>query len=127
MRWLRRQYADGPVLFSHHERELIVERTWAGLAAARAEGRVGGRRPKLSQDEWAQMGETDRRRDGQEAGCNHFRRRYFDAVQKIPCVRLMPCFHSACRRNTCCGCFIWCAIFVSHVVNRHSISYIMCH
>lgn len=38
------------------ERELIVERTKAGLAAARAEGRVGGRRPKFSQDEWAQMG-----------------------------------------------------------------------
>lgn len=26
------------------ERELIVERTLAGLAAARAEGRIGGRR-----------------------------------------------------------------------------------
>ena len=38
------------------ERELIVERTRAGLAAARAEGRVGGRRPKFSKDEWAQMG-----------------------------------------------------------------------
>ncbi|MGK3445968.1 recombinase family protein, partial [Escherichia coli] len=30
------------------ERELIVERTLAGLAAARAQGRVGGRRPKLT-------------------------------------------------------------------------------
>ncbi|STG11886.1 site-specific DNA recombinase; e14 prophage [Escherichia coli] len=30
------------------ERELIVERTRAGLAAARAKGRVGGRRPKLT-------------------------------------------------------------------------------
>lgn len=38
------------------ERELIVERTRAGLEAARAEGRIGGRRPKFSQDEWAQMG-----------------------------------------------------------------------
>ncbi|HDG1688219.1 recombinase family protein [Kluyvera cryocrescens] len=38
------------------ERELIVERTRAGLAAARAEGRIGGRRPKFSKDEWAQMG-----------------------------------------------------------------------
>lgn len=38
------------------ERELIVERTRAGLAAARAEGRIGGRRPKFSQGEWAQMG-----------------------------------------------------------------------
>lgn len=38
------------------ERELIVERTRAGLAAARAEGRIGGRRPKFSEDEWAQMG-----------------------------------------------------------------------
>ncbi|MDM2923984.1 MULTISPECIES: recombinase family protein [Citrobacter] len=38
------------------ERELIVERTRAGLAAARTEGRIGGRRPKFSDDEWAQMG-----------------------------------------------------------------------
>ncbi|NIF46199.1 recombinase family protein [Enterobacter sp. Ap-1006] len=38
------------------ERELIVERTRAGLAAARAEGRIGGRRPKLSATQWAQAG-----------------------------------------------------------------------
>ncbi len=30
------------------ERELIVERTRAGLVAARAQGRIGGRRPKLT-------------------------------------------------------------------------------
>jgi DNA invertase Pin-like site-specific DNA recombinase len=30
------------------ERNLIVERTHAGLAAARARGRIGGRRPKLT-------------------------------------------------------------------------------
>lgn len=38
------------------ERELIVERTVAGLAAARAKGRVGGRRPKLTTEQWAQIG-----------------------------------------------------------------------
>lgn len=38
------------------ERELIVERTRAGLAAARAEGRVVGRRPKLTHEQWAQAG-----------------------------------------------------------------------
>ncbi|EPY8426540.1 recombinase family protein [Citrobacter youngae] len=38
------------------ERELIVERTRAGLEAARAERRIGGRRPKFSDDGWAQMG-----------------------------------------------------------------------
>lgn len=38
------------------EPELIVERTRAGLAAARAEGRIGGRRPKLSEEQWAQAG-----------------------------------------------------------------------
>lgn len=38
------------------ERELIVERTRAGLAAARTEGRIGGRRPKLSATQWAQVG-----------------------------------------------------------------------
>jgi DNA invertase Pin-like site-specific DNA recombinase len=38
------------------ERELIIERTRAGLAAARAEGRIGGRRPKLTDEQWAQAG-----------------------------------------------------------------------
>ncbi|MDU9627028.1 recombinase family protein [Escherichia coli] len=36
------------------ERELIVERTRAGLEAARAKGRIGGRRPKLTASEWEQ-------------------------------------------------------------------------
>ena len=30
------------------ERELIIERTRAGLASARARGRVGGRKPKMT-------------------------------------------------------------------------------
>ncbi|EEK8466822.1 recombinase family protein [Salmonella enterica] len=38
------------------ERELIVERTMAGLAAARSKGRVGGRRSKLTSEQWAQAG-----------------------------------------------------------------------
>lgn len=38
------------------ERELIVERSWAGLAAAREKGRIGGRRPKLTLEQWAQAG-----------------------------------------------------------------------
>ncbi|EJU6305308.1 recombinase family protein, partial [Salmonella enterica] len=38
------------------ERELIVERTRAGLEAARARGRIGGRRPKLTSEQWAQAG-----------------------------------------------------------------------
>jgi len=38
------------------ERELIVERTRAGLTAARAQGRIGGRRPKLTEAQWAQVG-----------------------------------------------------------------------
>jgi len=35
--------------FAEFEREMIRERTRAGLAAAREKGRIGGRRPKLSQ------------------------------------------------------------------------------
>jgi len=38
------------------ERELIVERTRAGIEAARAAGRIGGRRPKLTAEQWAQAG-----------------------------------------------------------------------
>ncbi len=38
------------------ERELIIERTMAGLAVARDKGRIGGRPPKLTEDEWEQAG-----------------------------------------------------------------------
>jgi len=37
--------------FAEFEREMIRERTKAGLDAARKEGRVGGRKPKLRQDQ----------------------------------------------------------------------------
>jgi DNA invertase Pin-like site-specific DNA recombinase len=37
--------------FAEFERAMIRERTRAGLAAARSEGRVGGRRPKLRADQ----------------------------------------------------------------------------
>lgn len=37
--------------FAEFEREMIRERTKAGLEAARKEGRIGGRRPKLSKDQ----------------------------------------------------------------------------
>src|SRR3546814_3814356 len=37
-----------PICFAEFERAMIRERTSAGLDQARAEGRVGGRRPKLS-------------------------------------------------------------------------------
>lgn len=37
--------------FAEFEREMIRERTKAGLESARAKGRVGGRRPKLSEDQ----------------------------------------------------------------------------
>ena len=43
-------------LVAEMERELIVERTRAGLAAAREKGRVGGRRSKLTPEQWAQAG-----------------------------------------------------------------------
>nr|WP_283160519.1 hypothetical protein [Salmonella enterica] len=42
------------------ECELIVERTSAGLAAAREQGRIGGRRPKLTPEQWAQLGQEYR-------------------------------------------------------------------
>lgn len=38
-------------VMAEYERNLIRERTLAGLASARARGRVGGRRPRFAQDE----------------------------------------------------------------------------
>jgi len=44
--------------FAEFERAMIRERTRAGLAAARAEGRVGGRRSKLTPDQRADVVEN---------------------------------------------------------------------
>ncbi len=44
--------------FAEFERAMIKERTGAGLAAARAEGRVGGRRPKLTATQRADVVEN---------------------------------------------------------------------
>ena len=41
--------------FAEFERALIRERTQAGLVAARARGRIGGRRPKLGAQQQAAM------------------------------------------------------------------------
>ena len=44
--------------FAEYERAMVKERTAAGLAAARAEGRVGGRRPKLTPQQRADIAEN---------------------------------------------------------------------
>jgi DNA invertase Pin-like site-specific DNA recombinase len=44
--------------FAEYERAMVRERTAAGLAAARAEGRVGGRRPKLTPAQRADIAEN---------------------------------------------------------------------
>ena len=50
-------HAAGRLIFhvfaslAEFERELIRERTMAGLAAARTRGRLGGRKPKLAKDQ----------------------------------------------------------------------------
>ncbi|MBA8017856.1 recombinase family protein [Escherichia coli] len=41
---------------AQYESDLNSERTLAGLAVARAKGRIGGRRPKLTQEQWEQAG-----------------------------------------------------------------------
>ncbi|HAT2599984.1 TPA: recombinase family protein [Citrobacter freundii] len=42
---------------AQYESDLNSERTLAGLAVARAKGRVGGRRPKFTDEHWREMGE----------------------------------------------------------------------
>lgn len=46
--------------FAKYERAMVKERTAAGLAAARAEGRAGGRRPKLTAQQRADIVENVR-------------------------------------------------------------------
>lgn len=45
-------YTHLMAIFSNFERNRNIERTRSGLAAARARGRVGGRKPALSDDDW---------------------------------------------------------------------------
>lgn len=52
--------------FAEFERAMIRERTNAGLAAARAEGRIGGRRKKLSQAQRGTLSITSSPAGGQE-------------------------------------------------------------
>ncbi|MEX5804557.1 recombinase family protein [Citrobacter freundii] len=40
---------------AQYESDLNSERTLAGLAVARAKGRIGGRRPKFTDEQWAEM------------------------------------------------------------------------
>uniref|UniRef100_UPI0013D18188 recombinase family protein n=1 Tax=Enterobacter hormaechei TaxID=158836 RepID=UPI0013D18188 len=44
-------YTHLMAIFSNFERNRNIERTRSGLAAARARGRVGGRKPSLSEDD----------------------------------------------------------------------------
>ncbi len=55
--------------FAEFERAMIRERTKAGLAAARQQGRIGGRRSKLSAQQQQEIVEmvTSERRSGSEA------------------------------------------------------------
>lgn len=55
--FLSRSVRDLIVLVGElREKGLIFGLPRTVMSAARAEGRIGGRRPKFSQDEWAQMG-----------------------------------------------------------------------
>jgi DNA invertase Pin-like site-specific DNA recombinase len=44
--------------FAEFERSMIAERTMAGLSAARAEGRMGGRRPKLGANQRLEVADS---------------------------------------------------------------------
>lgn len=48
-------YTHLMAIFSAFERNRIIERTRSGLAAARARGRVGGRKPALSEEDVKQI------------------------------------------------------------------------
>ncbi|MGL4858785.1 MAG: recombinase family protein [Enterobacteriaceae bacterium] len=71
------------------ERELIVERTKAGLQAAREQGRIGGRRPIFSPEERAQAGRLLANGYSRKLIANHYgigistMYRYFPASKTI--------------------------------------------
>lgn len=67
--------------FAEFERAKIRERTSAGLAQARAEGRVGGRRPKLTPSQRGDVVENERRQGSQKcAGQEGIIRPYRESV-----------------------------------------------
>src|SRR3546814_16534297 len=52
--------------FAEFERAMVRERTQAGLRSARAQGRSGGRQPKLSPQQQAEVIRSDTRSGGEE-------------------------------------------------------------
>ena len=71
-------------------------RTRAGLAAAREDGRIGGRRPRLTAEDWAQAGRLiaageSRKRVAiiYDTGCQRYTKNFLRGVEKTPPSRRM--------------------------------------
>jgi DNA invertase Pin-like site-specific DNA recombinase len=58
--------------FAEFERAMLRERTRAGLEAARQEGRVGGRRPKLSEKQQVEIVRMVKKGGKTAAHCTQF-------------------------------------------------------
>lgn len=56
--------------FAEFERAMLKERTRSGLDSARKEGRVGGRRPKLTQQQQQQKEIVAQVKSGQKTGAD---------------------------------------------------------
>jgi DNA invertase Pin-like site-specific DNA recombinase len=82
--------------FAEFERAMLRERTKAGLEAARREGRVGGRRPKLSPNQQAEIVRMVTRGDKTAADCA----RLFQ-IHPATVSRLLA--RAAARRSTAAG------------------------
>jgi DNA invertase Pin-like site-specific DNA recombinase len=54
--------------FAEFERAMLKERTQAGLDAARKEGRIGGRPPKLKLQQRLEIVKLEREKDGGRCG-----------------------------------------------------------
>jgi DNA invertase Pin-like site-specific DNA recombinase len=82
--------------FAEFERAMLRERTKAGLEAARREGRVGGRRPKLSPNQQTEIVRMVTRGDKTAADCA----RLFQ-IHPATVSRLLA--RAAARRSTAAG------------------------
>jgi len=81
--------------FAEFERAMLRERTKAGLEAAREEGRIGGRRPKLSPQQQAEIRKIVTRGDKTAADAARLFKIHPATVSRLLARQVMPLSRAA--------------------------------
>lgn len=78
--------------FAEFERAMLLERTKAGIATARSEGRIGGRKPKLTTQQQAEIVKMVRRGERTAANAARLFRVHPATISRILARNVKPVF-----------------------------------